>query len=203
MSVCDGHGGWQVAELAMKRLHEEFNRALIANSNRYDSQDDWVQISLAEAHQRVENEFIEVAKTAYQLGFTEVARVGACALTAVVMGDTLYSANLGDSKGIIVNVDDQGNTSFRKINHMLNANSKKEQTRLRTLFTNDEDIVVCRKGHSGACYVKNRLQPTRALGDLRLKMAEFNNPNKESKEKGFATQIENFNGPYIIVSFPA
>jgi serine/threonine protein phosphatase PrpC len=50
MSVFDGHGGWQVAELAMRKLHDEFNRSLLANVNRYDSQDDWVQISLAEAH---------------------------------------------------------------------------------------------------------------------------------------------------------
>jgi serine/threonine protein phosphatase PrpC len=38
------------------------------------------------------------------MGFASVARVGACALTAVVVGDTLYSANLGDCKGIIVNL---------------------------------------------------------------------------------------------------
>jgi len=61
------------------------------------------------------------------MGFPDVARVGCCALTAVVIGDTLYSANLGDSKGIIVNIDENGQANFRKINHMLNANSKKEQ----------------------------------------------------------------------------
>lgn len=133
------------------------------------------------------------------MGFVDVARVGCCALTAVVIGDTLYSANLGDSKGIIVSVDEEGKTSFRKINHMLNANSKKEQIRLRTLFSQDDDIVVCRPKGKGACYVKNRLQPTRALGDLRLKLSEFNNPNKEPKEKGYANQIENFHGPYISV----
>lgn len=60
------------------------------------------------------------------MGFAEVARVGACALTAIIVGDTLYSANLGDCKGIIVNINDKGKATFRKINHMLNANSKKE-----------------------------------------------------------------------------
>jgi serine/threonine protein phosphatase PrpC len=38
------------------------------------------------------------------MGFANVARVGACALTAVISGDHLYSANLGDCKGIIVNL---------------------------------------------------------------------------------------------------
>ena len=118
------------------------------------------------------------------MGFASVARVGCCALTAVVINNKLYSSNLGDCKGIIINVDEAGKTTFRKINHRLNANSRKEQLRMRAQFP-DEDIIICRNG-TNACYVKNRLQPTRALGDLRMKHAEFNNPNKESKEKGFA-----------------
>lgn len=60
------------------------------------------------------------------MGFPSIVRVGSCALTAVVVGDTLYSANLGDCKGVIVNIDGKGEASFRKINHMHNANSKKE-----------------------------------------------------------------------------
>ena len=73
----------------------------------------------------MEKEFYNVALEAYKKGFASVARVGACALTAVVVNDTLYSANLGDCKGIIVNLSG-GKPTFRKINHMLNANSKKE-----------------------------------------------------------------------------
>lgn len=46
MSVFDGHGGWQVAELAMKKLHDEIDRTLLLNTNKYDTQDDWVQLSL-------------------------------------------------------------------------------------------------------------------------------------------------------------
>ena len=39
------------------------------------------------------------------MGFPSVARVGSCALTAIIVGNKVYSANLGDSKGIIVNVN--------------------------------------------------------------------------------------------------
>jgi serine/threonine protein phosphatase PrpC len=42
VSVFDGHGGWQVAEFAMKMLHEELDRTLLENSNRYENQDDYV-----------------------------------------------------------------------------------------------------------------------------------------------------------------
>lgn len=134
------------------------------------------------------------------MGFAAAGRVGSCALTAVVINNKLYSANLGDSKGIIVNIDEKGNPTFRKINHMLNANSKKEQRRLKTIFP-DTDIVVQRHGTAGACYVKNRLMPTRAFGDLLLKLPEFNNPQKHSTDKGFYTPLEPFNGPYINVRY--
>lgn len=58
----------------------------------------------------------------------------------------------------------------------LNANSKKEQARLKKQFPNDKDIFVCKRG-ADSCYVKGRLQPTFAFGDLHLKLDEFNNPN--------------------------
>lgn len=73
----------------------------------------------------------------------------------------------------------------RKINHKQNANSKKEQARLKAEFPNDPDIVICKRGMEGACYVKGRLMPTRAFGDYHLKY--------ESHFRGKGK----FNGPYI------
>ena len=67
--------------------------------------------------------------------------------------------------------------------------------RLKSLFS-DDDIVVCKRGNR-SCYVKGRLQPTRSLGDFRLKFEEFNNPNGQPADKGFAEKIKNFKGPYI------
>ena len=72
---------------------------------------------------------------------------------------------------------------------MLNANSKKEQKRLRSLFKTENDIVVCKRGNNKACYVKNALQPTRAFGDLRLKYPEFNNPKNLDTSLGFRRRI--------------
>lgn len=57
----------------------------------------------------------------------------------------------------------------RTINNQLNACSKSEQIRLRKQFPLEPDIVVCRANNPNAWYVKNRLQPTRALGDFELK----------------------------------
>ena len=77
-------------------------------------------------------------------------------MTALIYKDKLYAANAGDCKGIVVFEDNNG-FGFRKINHMLNANSKKEQVRLRSLFSTEKDIVVCKRGNSKACYVKSCL----------------------------------------------
>jgi serine/threonine protein phosphatase PrpC len=42
-SVFDGHGGWQIAELCQRKLHDEINRFLILYKGKYATQDDWVQ----------------------------------------------------------------------------------------------------------------------------------------------------------------
>ncbi|EGR29696.1 protein phosphatase 2c, putative [Ichthyophthirius multifiliis] len=112
-------------------------------------------------------------------------RVGSCALVTIIKNNKVYTANVGDCKGVIVSQNDKKEWVARKINHKLNANSPKEQERLRKQFPNDKDIVVCKKKVEGACYVKGMLMPTRAFGDFRLKYKEF------------YTKDDTFKGPYI------
>lgn len=47
-----------------------------------------------------------------------------------------------------------------------------------------------------ACYVKGNLMPSRALGDLRLKKAEFN-MHTYTREYGYRQPIPKYTGPYI------
>ena len=61
------------------------------------------------------------------------------------------------------------------MNRFLNADNPEEQQRLKAQFPNELDIYKCKRDNT-SCYVKGRLQPTRSIGDLRLKMKEFNNP---------------------------
>jgi serine/threonine protein phosphatase PrpC len=70
---------------------------------------------------------------------------------ALVHNNKLYVANAGDCKGIVTTVNEQGLVGYKKISRTFNANSKKEQARLKESFK-DPDIYVCRS--SGACYVK-------------------------------------------------
>ena len=57
-------------------------------------------------------------------------------------------------------------------------------------------MVVCKRGDPKACYVKANLMPSRALGDLRLKMSEFNAHNFP-QELGYRMPIPKYTGPYI------
>lgn len=55
--------------------------------------------------------------------------------------------------------------------------------------------MECRRPKS--CYVKGRLQPTRAFGDFRLKYPEFNNPKDFASNLDYQTRLKVFTGPYI------
>jgi pyruvate dehydrogenase phosphatase len=55
-----------------------------------------------------------------------------------------------------------------------NAREPWERARLAAEHPGEADIVVCKQNNPTACYVKGRLQPTRALGDGYLKDSEFN-----------------------------
>ena len=78
----------------------------------------------------------------------------------------------------------------------MNADAQSEKDRLSALFPKEKDIYKCKRGDK-VCYVKGRLQPTRSFGDMTLKYAEFNNPQKKARNQGFRTKIPVFTGPYV------
>lgn len=68
---------------------------------------------------------------------------------------------------------------------------------MRRQFPKENDVVICKKENEKSCYVKGRLQPTRSLGDLRLKHEEFNNPRGFSTDQDYQASLTTFTGPYI------
>jgi serine/threonine protein phosphatase PrpC len=77
-----------------------------------------------------------------------------------------------------------------------NAREPRERARLAAEHPGEPDIVVCKKDAPTACYVKARLQPTRALGDAYLKAAEFNTPKGAGRQWGRHIR-EPYTPPYI------
>lgn len=177
------------AEFANRRLIDALDARLSANSGKY-SEEQLVVESMKEAFDAVEDELLAFARGVYGFGVPEVCKIGACALLVVVANNKVYAANAGDSQGLLIS-EENGRFQFEKLNKKLNANSRKEQQRLKQLFPEEADIVVCKRDDNTACYVKGRLQPTRAFGDFRLKHKEFNSLPVGQSLKAYVE------GPYI------
>ncbi|KAG5175543.1 phosphatase 2C-like domain-containing protein [Tribonema minus] len=170
-AVFDGHGGWQAADFAQKRLASVVQLEL---SNSLAQTPDQISGALSRAFLRVEREFLYQVQSAFELGFGDVARSGACALFAMIRGDNLFVANAGDCRAVLGRRAEDGTARMEAValSNDHNAREPAEQAKLRALHPTEEDIIRCKRATS--CYVKGRLQPTRSLGDAYLKYSEFN-----------------------------
>jgi pyruvate dehydrogenase phosphatase len=175
----------------MRKLHSYLDENLKKAKNDSD-----VIKAINNAFNKIEDDWYEVAKVAFEKGYPKSAYVGSCALIAVVHDNKLFVANAGDCKAVMLRRHENGSYESIKLSKTFSANKKSEQERLRSSFKDEKDIVICKRGDSKACYVKGNLMPTRAFGDFRLKKQEFNFHNF-SPELGYRQPIPKFNGPYI------
>lgn len=191
-AVFDGHGGWQISDF----LHNN----ILETVEGYYSQiktdpKESVGVVLEKAFDTLEEQIVNSVKDSYKLGFADVSTTGSCAIVAIVF-DTLYAvANTGDCQAVLVSKINN-KVVGENICDIHSSNLESEQIKLRAAHPNEADIVRCR--HPDACYVKGRLMPTRAFGDLHLKHQEFNNPRGLNNVHGFRkSKIQEFTGPYI------
>jgi serine/threonine protein phosphatase PrpC len=154
--------------------------------------------AITKAFDRVENELLAVAKTAYKAGFPKTAYVGSCALIAVVVDDKLYVANCGDSKAVLLRAKGE-NMEAINVSKTFSASNKEEQDRLKKQFRYDKDVIVCQKDDPTICKVKDQISPSRSIGDFFMKFKEFNDPGfgETSQELGYREPIADFKGGYI------
>ena len=102
----------------------------------------------------------------------------------------IYVANAGDCRAIIgtkgIPTCDTTTTKVHAVPLSNDHNCKHphERMKLEALHPNEDNIVKCKPNNPEACYVKGRLQPTRALGDLYLKYSEFNGPSAKDRTRG-------------------
>lgn len=176
----------------MKKMHIYLDEELAKGQKN----DDQVKQAIRNAYKRVEDDWVKVASEAFDKGYPQVAYVGSCALVAVVKDNKLYVANAGDSKGALLKKKEDGSYEYVKVSTTFNANKQYEQDRLKKQFPKEENIVKCKRNDNKACYVMGNLMPTRALGDLRLKSADFNF-HSFPPDLGYRMPIPKFNGPYI------
>ncbi|CAM9914357.1 unnamed protein product [Scytosiphon promiscuus] len=191
VSVLDGHGGWQAAELARKRLNIAAQTEL---KNTLAQNPDQVKGALTQAFLRVEREYLYQVKTAFELGFGAVARTGACAIMALVRDNRLFVANAGDCRAVLGRrrltrrvvggwtTGGAGEPEAVALSNDHNAKEQVEQAKLKKLHPFEGDVFTCKRPAS--CYVKGRLQPTRSFGDAYLKYPEFNGKEGTHRSAG-------------------
>lgn len=180
-----GHGGWQVADFACSSFLGFLMPRIIHQPSGNEKA---IVASLETAFAQVEAAYIDSIRNAYHLGFRDVGKVGACALIAMRNGADLYVANCGDCRAVLGSAlpsfegenaplgdSNRDRTGERvvstRLSRDMNARTPLEALILRQAHPGEDDIIKCKNPH--ACYVKGRLQLTRALGDLYLKVRHY------------------------------
>uniref|UniRef100_A0A0G4HTH8 PPM-type phosphatase domain-containing protein n=1 Tax=Chromera velia CCMP2878 TaxID=1169474 RepID=A0A0G4HTH8_9ALVE len=174
--------------------------------------------TLRGAHLSLDKKLMEAITLPFESGFSRIAKVGACCVSVMVTDSDVYVTNVGDCRAVLCK---GGKAVTLTTDHT--ANSVAEQERLKREHPKEEDIVVCKRsitrprrpsgvldhlwewargeGSLGdetvgsACYVKGRLQPTRAFGDFHLKDEKFVMDKDAQKPRAFVRPPYSF--PYI------
>lgn len=142
-----------LANYAKENLSQFFKNSLQENmGNKQDIDENLIIKSIKEAYNKLEKSFYKIVVEAYNLGFPQLSRVGSCALSIYVRDNKLFVANLGDCKAVLYRKE-EGKLVPVKLNHKLNANSKKEQAKLKEKFPEDKDIFVCRRVNQNLSYL--------------------------------------------------
>lgn len=165
VGVYDGHGGPEAARFVCDHLFRHF------------------QAISAETHGVVTSETIQRAFCATEEGFTnlvselwssrpQMATVGSCCLVGVIYQQTLFVANLGDSRVVLgKKVGNTGGIAAIQLSTEHNANLEVIRHELKNLHPNDPQIVVLKHG---VWRVKGIIQVSRSIGDVYMKHARFN-----------------------------
>jgi pyruvate dehydrogenase phosphatase len=153
-----------------------------------------VNAALVQSFLAIENAYIDSVKASYKLGFGDVGKVGSCVLVVARKEEDLYVANAGDCRAVLgtrlsssssspsspssASSSASGSFAATRLSRDHNARMPTEALALRENHPNEKDIVICKNAH--ACYVKGRLQVTRSLGDLYLKVCKHDRGDMQS-----------------------
>ncbi|CAD6206747.1 unnamed protein product [Miscanthus lutarioriparius] len=100
-----------------------------------------------------------------------LAAVGSCCLLGAISGDTLYVANVGDSRAVLGRrVVGGGVAVAERLSTEHNAASEEVRRELAALNPDDAQIVVHARG---SWRVKGIIQVSRSIGDFYLKKPEY------------------------------
>ncbi|CAH3038494.1 unnamed protein product [Porites lobata] len=149
--VFDGHAGPRAAQFAADHLHK--NIILKFPKGETTNKDREIKKCMTEAYKKTDDEFLQEASKA-----SPVWKDGSTAVTALVMDDVLYVANLGDSKALLCRCRDDGKISVVSLSKDHSPSQYEERMRIQKAGGN------VREGR-----VLGVLEVSRSIGDGRFK----------------------------------
>ncbi|MCO5558387.1 hypothetical protein L7F22_011968 [Adiantum nelumboides] len=162
IGIYDGHGGPEASRFITNHLFpkiEGFAEEAGGMSAKV----------LKQAFSATEEEFLGLVDKNWH-SKPRIASVGSCCLVGVVSENTLYTANLGDSRVVLGTVR-QGKVEPVRLSKEHNAGNVEVREELKAQHPDDSHIVVLKQG---VWRVKGIIQVSRSIGDVYLKKPEYN-----------------------------
>ncbi|PKA46158.1 putative protein phosphatase 2C 60 [Apostasia shenzhenica] len=164
VGVYDGHGGPETSRY--------INDHLFQHLKRFTSEQQSMSTEvIRKAYQATEEGFFSLVAKQWPVK-PQIAAVGSCCLVGVICGETLYVANVGDSRVVMGRlVKATGEILAVQLSAEHNACFESVRQELQALHPEDSQIVVLKHN---VWRVKGLIQVSRSIGDIYLKKAEYN-----------------------------
>ncbi|KAE8717681.1 putative protein phosphatase 2C 28 [Hibiscus syriacus] len=165
VGIYDGHGGPEAARYVCDHLFSNF-RAIVAESGGVVTAE-----TIQRAFQQTEEGFTALVSELWSTR-PNMATVGTCSLVGVIYQQTLFIANLGDSRVVLgKKVGNTGEIAAIQLSTEHNANIEAIRHELEDLHPNDPQIVILKHG---VWRVKGIIQVSKSIGDVYMKHARYN-----------------------------
>ncbi|KAK8709803.1 hypothetical protein V6N13_060805 [Hibiscus sabdariffa] len=164
VGIYDGHGGPEAARYVCDHLFSHF-RAMAESEGVVTAE------TIQRAFRQTEEGFTTMVSELWSIR-PNMATVGTCSLVGVIYQQTLFIANLGDSRVVLgKKVGNTGGMAAMQLSTEHNANIEAIRHELKELHPDDPQIVVLKHG---VWRVKGIIQVSRSIGDVYMKHAQYN-----------------------------
>ncbi|KAF9619656.1 hypothetical protein IFM89_007977 [Coptis chinensis] len=165
VGVYDGHGGPEASRFINDHLFHHLHKMAIEQGG--------VSVDvIKKAFDATEQEFVKLVKNSWT-AHPQIASVGSCCLVGAIAGDTLYVANLGDSRAVLGRRVSGGKRSpvvAERLSTDHNVAVEEVRKEVEALHPDDAHVVVYTRG---VWRIKGIIQVSRSIGDVYLKKPEF------------------------------
>jgi serine/threonine protein phosphatase PrpC len=162
VGIYDGHGGPQASRFVSDHLFSHVEKFAL-------EQGDLSAEVLRKAFSATEEDFLHFVTRSWEAQ-PRIVSAGSCCLVGVISNNTLYVANLGDSRAVLGSTRAKKSIIAERLSTEHNAAAEEVRKELKSLHPDDSHIVVFR---NGVWRVKGIIQVSRSIGDIYLKKPEF------------------------------